>query len=193
MASLYKQQVVDFLKARNYKARQVLDVGGGDTGIRKYTNVETNRLLVLDNNDKFKPDFIHDLNEFKHPDEIFATERNPQFDLIFCMNVFEYIWNPYNAVANLYTWLETDGKLVINFPFLYPMHEPAGTDYLRYTHEWVQQMFQSKFKFSTIDIHMCTSTKGKELLKAFYINEKMHMRKNDDSWNIIGCIVEVIK
>ncbi len=193
MASLYKQALVSYLKERSYKADQVLDVGGGDTSITKYTNVEANRVLTLDINGDFNPNYIHDLNDFGHPEDIFAIERNPHFDLIFCMNVFEYIWNPYNAISNLYTWLAPDGRLVVNFPFLYPLHNPVGVDYLRYTHEWVEKMFRERFRFSSVNINIIEATAGAADLQRFYHDEKMHHRKGDSSWKEIGCVVEAVK
>lgn len=194
MASLYKQQIVNYLKARTFKADRVLDVGGADTPIREYTSVEANRILILDNAhfEGVHVDFVHDLNQFAHPEEVFAIERDNQFDLIFCINVFEYIWNPYNAIANLYTWLKPGGRLVVNFPFLYPLHNPVGIDYLRYTHEWVHKMFKEQFKFKEVDIQILEATGGMRQLYDFYAAEKMHYRK-DKSWVEIGCIVEAIK
>lgn len=194
MASLYKQQIVEYLKSRRYTADQALDVGGGEKKASEYAQVTANRYLVMDMEASLKPDFIHDLNQFAHPDEIFAVERNPGFDLIFCLNVFEYIWNPYNAVANLYTWLKPGGRLVVNFPFLYPLHNPEGIDYLRYTHEWVHKMFHERFQFSEVSTNIIQATDGANELMSFYSKEKMHYRKNDGgSWMEIGCIVECVK
>lgn len=193
MASRYKQQIVEYLKSRQYKADQILDVGGGEKKASDYTTVEFNRYLTLDNNLDTRPNFIHDLNEFKHPEELFTIERNPHFDLIFCLNVFEYIHNPYNAVSNLYTWLAPGGKLVITFPFLYSLHEPKGIDYLRYTHEWVQKMFHEKFQFSQVETTVLQATDGAAALNEFYSKEKIHTRKGDDSWLEIGTILEAVK
>lgn len=193
MSSLYKQHIVKYLKDRQYTADQVLDVGGGDERTDSYTAVQANRYLVLDNDAKFNPSVVHDLNEFKHPEDLFAIERNPHFDLIFCMNVFEYIWNPYNAIANLYLWLAPGGRLVVNFPFLYPLHNPPGIDYLRYTSEWVHKIFHQRFKFQKVEITIIEATAGAETLSNFYSIEKMHRRKGDETWRQIGCIVEAIK
>lgn len=193
MASLYKRQIVGYLQARSYEADQCLDVGGGDTKASAYTKVDAKRYLVLDNDPETKPAFVHDLNEFKHPEELFSIERNPHFDLIFCLNVFEYIHNPYNAVANLYSWLAPGGKLVVNFPFLYSLHEPKGIDYLRYTHEWVQKIFHQRFKFKQVDITILEATGGAQSLQDFYEQEHIHTRKGDESWKEIGTIVEAVK
>lgn len=192
MGSKYRVQVNDWLKRQSFKADQVLDVGGGEGRSDKLAHVEANRYLVLDNNLDTKPDFVHDLNEFAHPEEVFAIERNSRFDLIFCMHVFEYIWQPYNAIANLYSWLRPGGTLVINFPFLYPLHNPVGIDYLRYTNEWVKKMFSERFKFSSVEIEIIQATDGVGNLIEFYSAERMH-RRHDDSWRQIGCIVRAVK
>lgn len=193
MASLYKQQQIDYLKSRVYEVDQVLDVGGGDKRADEYTTVKANRYLVMDNDPAASPDFLWNLNDFGHPEEVFAIERDPHFDLIFCLNVFEYINQSYNAMANLYTWLRPGGKLVVTLPFIYPLHNPVGIDYTRYTHEWARWVFYQKFKFRQVDIKVLEATAGAELLRQFYLAEKMHMRKGDNSWREIGCIVEAVK
>lgn len=193
MSSLYKRQIVEYLKARTYKADQVLDVGGADTPIQNYTTVEARRILILDNDPVKNLAFNHDLNQFAHPEELFAVEEKIHFDLIFCMNVFEYIWNPDAAMANLYNWLEPGGKLVINFPFLYSLHQPVGIDYLRYTHEWIEKVFKERFPFKEVNITILKATDGSQALREFYSLEKIHTRKDDDSWLEIGTIVEAIK
>lgn len=193
MASQYRIQINDWLRNQSFKADKVLDVGGCEGPIQKLTTIEANRIQTLDFNGDLKPSFVHDLNIFAHPDDLFGSERNPRFDLIFCMNVFEYIHNPYNAVANLYSWLGQGGTLVVNFPFLYPVHNPVGIDYLRYTHEWVEMMLHDRFKFKDVDITILQATTGARDLMNFYSNEKMHYRKHDESWREIGCIVKAVK
>lgn len=191
MASFYRLQIEDFLRSRQYEADRVLDVGGGSGRANKITTVKANRYLVLDNDKDTKPDITQDLNEFAHPSELFAGERSPYFDLIFCLNVFEYIYNPYVAIANLYSWLNVGGKLVINFPFIYPLHNPVGLDCLRYTSEWVDRIF-AKYQFKVIEKQPILATSGKDDLLNFYSKEKMHLRK-DGSWQEIGTIIEAIK
>lgn len=193
MSSQYRQQINRWLKERTFKADQVLDVGGLEGPARKLTNLECNRYVILDYKQEEGVGIVHDLNEFKHADDLFEIEKNPRFDLIFCLNVFEYIWNPYNAIANLYTWLPEGGTVVVNFPFVYPVHNPEGIDYLRYTHEWVRKMFQDRFKFSEVDVTILQATIGADYLRLFYGAEGMHMRKNDDTWREIGCIVKATK
>jgi SAM-dependent methyltransferase len=193
MASLYRLQIEEWLKERQFSADQVLDVGGGDKKASSITKIECNNYIVMDSDAGFNPGIIHDLNEFGHPDDIFSIYQNPRFDLIFCLNVFEYIYNPYNAIANLYTWLAPGGTLVMNVPFLYPVHNPVGIDYLRYTHEWVQKMLHERFKFSEVETTPIIATQGADALRAFYSVEKMHTRKGDASWIEIGTIIKAVK
>lgn len=193
MASLYRCQIEDWLRSQSFTADQVLDIGGGDGKTNRLAKIEAGRYLVLDNNRESKPDFFHDLNEFAHPSDIFAVERTPYFDLIFCMNVMEYIWNPYNAMANIYHWLIPGGTVVMNFPLLYPLHNPIGIDYLRYTHEWVDKIFHQRFKYSQVELYPLQATAGQAALNEFYSLEKMHRRKHDDSWLELGTIIKARK
>lgn len=192
--SKYREQIDAWLKKEVvFTADQVLDVGGGDKQTRSIIAVNCNNYIVMDNDPATKPDILHDLNEFKHGDDILNIYQNPRADLIFCLNVFEYINRSYNAMANLYTWLSEDGTLVVNFPFLYPIHLPKGIDYSRYTHEWVHWIFHERFKFKEIEVTIIQATAGANLLRQFYNAEGMHMRKNDDSWLEIGTIVKAVK
>lgn len=193
MSSLYRQKVNAWLREQSFQADQVLDVGGKAGLAKDQTHVSSNRYQVMDIEEGEGVNFVHDLNVFTHADDIFGTERNPRFDLIFCLHVFEYIHNPYNAVANLYSWLSEGGTLVINLPFVYPLHEPKGTDYLRYTHEWAEKIFRDKFKFSLVESYVLEASNGADLLRGAYSEEKMHMRKNDDSWKEIGTIIKAVK
>jgi SAM-dependent methyltransferase len=193
MASLYRNQVEAWLKSQNLMARQTLEIGAGDNPASKIARVATEKIVTLDNDPEMKPTVIHDLNEFCHPDQLFGIYQNPRFDLVLCINVFEYVWQPYNAMANLYNYLEVGGTLIVNFPFVYPLHNPVGIDYLRYTNEWVHKMFHQRFKFAEVEAYILEATEGAPMLDAFYSAEKMHRRKNDRSWLEIGTIVKAVK
>ena len=177
MSSIYRQKIDRWLKDQTFEGKSVLDVGGGAKESKNLVK-DFDRYLVLDIDESTKPDIIHDLNEFKHQDQIFTAEREKQFDLIFCLHVFEYIHNPYTAMANLYSWLKPEGTLVVNFPFIYPIHKPEGIDYLRYTHEFVNHYFTKSFTFSEVE-HTIIETDS-SLLKAYYAQDKTHMRNDEN-------------
>lgn len=189
MASEYRKQLNQWLGHQSFTADQVLEIGCEKQLVRDLAKVEAKSYTTMDMDPEKKPDYVHDLNEYAHPDEIFQIRQNPRFDLIFCINVFEYVWNPYNAISNLYSWCKPGGTVVVNFPFLYPLHNPVGIDYLRYTHEWVNKMFHERFKFADIETKIIKATTGRDVLRTFYSIEGMHTRRDDDSYLEIGCIV----
>ena len=114
-----------------------------------------------------------------------------QYDLIFCLEVFEYIWNPVQALVNINKLMKKEATAYISFPFVYPKHNPVGVDCLRYTNEAIEKLLRET-GFSYWIITPRKATKGRAKLREFYDIEGMHARK-DDSWDDIGYIVEITK
>ena len=176
MASIYRTQLEDYLKTLDIKADRVLDVGGLDKPIQpRVKSFEANRVAILDHEGG---DYQLDLNEFKAPQEVFAFETSLYWDTIFCLEVFEYIWNPVVAFKNLYNWLAENGTMYVTFPTNYPLHNPKGIDYMRYTGNWVEKMARL-FPFQEVEIVPRPAT-YKDYLQAFWSAERMHPIKDDE-------------
>jgi len=192
MSSYYRQQLEGYLGQQSYKVGNVLDVGASD-GLAKsrVKKLECNNYTTLDWDNK--SDISHDLNIFSPAEELFSFNRERHFELIFCLEVFEYIWNPYNAIANLHNWLKPNGTLVVTFPTIYPLHNPEGIDYLRYSKEWIVKIMQGRFDFKQLDILPRVATNGRADLASFYKNEQMHARKGTEDIFDIGYIVKAKK
>jgi SAM-dependent methyltransferase len=60
-------------------------------------------------------------------------EEVEMFDDILAFELFEYIWNPVQCFMNFHDLLKDGGRLWLSVPFLYPVHNPEGTDCLRTT------------------------------------------------------------
>ena len=70
-------------------------------------------------------DIVHDLNEpFPLPDN--------KFDSVICSDVLEHIFNPKNVWNETYRTLKPGGKMLLNVPFYYWLHEEPF-DFHRYT------------------------------------------------------------
>jgi len=91
--------------------------------------------------------------------------------------VFEYIYDPRLALHNLCSLLRVGGILYVTFPFIYPTHNPAEYDYLRYTRAGATKLLmQSGFKVLDVQARGMTQLgyqKWLEFIKA----EGMHMAK----------------
>lgn len=100
--------------------------------------------------------------------------RKQRADIVFCLEVMEYIFNPFQAINNLAWTVERGGILYISFPQVYPAHNPAGTDMLRYT-EWGARKLLENAGFKIEEIIYRIDRSG--LLKEFYAADGMRASK----------------
>ena len=116
----------------------------------------------------------------------------PKFNMIFCLEVMEYVWNPVLAIQNIYDLLENDGFAYISFPAIYPVHNPVEIDSLRYTKQVIERYLKMA-GFDRWEIKAREATKGRDLLAMFYGEERMHpLRKSELPFNI-GYLVKAYK
>ena len=121
--SEYRNHLENYLQGLNIATEVVYDVAGKELPVDKRVNS-----WAVDKYD------ILDLPEFD-----FNMDIQPQIDIelqadiIFCLELMEYIYDPVICIKNLWQLLKTDGILYITFPTLYPVHNPVESDYLRYT------------------------------------------------------------
>lgn len=131
MSSFYRQQLERWLGRQEVIAERVLDVGGAQLPVKGRTlSWRADEYVILDLPEPHKGDpgmLTADLN-------LDYTMLVPYgFDVVFCLEVMEYVWNPAQACRNLAHWMRPGGILHITFPFVYPVHEPVADDSLRYT------------------------------------------------------------
>jgi len=203
MASYFRTQLESWIKTIDVKADRVLDVGGGANPVKGRTKSwAVDYYRILDNNleGDFKIDVLLDLNLELEGQKHTVFNYNPGskifthlgvYDIIFCLEVMEYVWNPKTAIEHLYSLInEEGGTLYISFPFLYPHHNPAGHDYLRYTRWGVEKLLTEtgfEIEYITPRIEM-----GDLRISNWFLSEKMHpckgMRHDE-----IGFMVKAIK
>lgn len=136
-----------WLQKIDIKTNSVLDVGGARKSILSRTkswNVKEYRILDNHRNARgnHQIDYRYDLNE--------EFKIDKQFDVIFCTEVMQFLWNPIVALKNMARLLKQGGILYINFQFIVP--NLKGTDYLRYT-ELGAKTFLEKAGFKIKDIY----------------------------------------
>ena len=135
-SSYYRQSLEDYLSGLDIKAEHVLDVGGASNPVQKRVHAwDVADYKFLDNNIETPSvmNFYHwDMNEpFAWTDH--SMEFVPNFDIVFCLEVMEYIFDPMVAMKNLRLFLKPGGILYITFNSVYPPHNPYEFDMLRYT------------------------------------------------------------
>lgn len=162
-SSVYRQHLENFLAKLEVKEDRVLDVGGGSNPVYKRVHSWDVKEYAIMDNELESPvrqvDFIQDLNypvpkiqERPYEDcdhephcvnpiqDMLRLEKESKFDVIFCLEVFDYIWNPVQACENLMYMLKPGGTLVVTFPFIYPNHNPTDADMLRYTRQGAEKL-----------------------------------------------------
>lgn len=194
--SYYRQQLEEYLSKLDIKADKVLDIGGSSLPVKnRVKNFEVGEYLILDNcaeeeyEDSFiKPDIEADINE-----PIYKLATGYNFNIIFCLEVAEYFYDPFTAIANIREFVTVGGILYITFPTIYPVHNPKEIDYMRYTKQGVIKLLsENEFEILGL-IPRKTKLGGEKALKKFWKIDGMHPVKHDDSIYDTGYIVEAKK
>ena len=90
------------------------------------------------------------------------------------------------ALANLNLLLRDNGHLYVSFPFVYPMHDPRGHDYLRYTQEGVERLlYETGFHVEDIFVRRI---KNEKLLADAYAADRMHGRHDQTVGHTGYCV-----
>ena len=190
MSSYSRQQLEDWLKTIDVKAGAVLDVGGSQLPIKGRTkswDVEGYRILDLafPHEIKQKTDIIADINHRESD----LSKYYGVFDVAFCLEVTEYLWNPVEAFDNIRRMLKQGGILYLSSHFVYCQHNPAEFDYLRYTPAGIEKILEMA-GFEIIEHKKRTS----DYLPEYYVYDKMKMSKdNNINHNDIGSLIKAKK
>jgi len=144
-----RQKLKDWLATIDVKADSVLDVGGlrwpivgkDKDGLRvKSWDVKEYKILDTSRIDhRREVDYLWDINNHSHH---FLAKFNsiPKFDVIFCIEVMQFIWNPIMALKNIRNFMTDVSILYINFHTIYPPMKDL--DCLRYTKVGIYKMFK---------------------------------------------------
>lgn len=185
--SNYRNALESYLKTIDVKAERVLDVGGAALPVKdRVKSWDVEAYIIADNGqEKGHFDIRMDLNK---PTELIKDS----FDVIFCLEVFEYIWNPVQAIQNLSKALHKGGTLYISFPFLYPIHSPRPYDYLRYTKSGAIRLLEENLFVADEITSRYMTGDGKMFWSNFIKADGMHAHKGMEH-NELGWIIKAIK
>ena len=195
MSSWTRQQLENYLKTIDVKADRIIDIGGSQNSIKGRTKsweVKEYKILDLEkpHECKQKPDIVFDLNSQNN--EMGYILDGGKFDVIFCLEVFEYIYSPMDAMRNIYDLLKDKGILYISFSFIYPVHEPVDQDYLRYTPRGAFKLLkETGFTIDEFESRMLTP-EGEIRYNDLLRSEGMRPAKNH-SHNQVGLLIKAQK
>lgn len=193
MSSYVRQQLENWLKTIDVKAGRVLDVGGAQLPVKGRTKSwEVSNYEIVD---LFDPHQLHE--SLVHKRYIIESIESLRFvdvvgseeaDVIFCLEVMEYVLSPRQVFMNLERALKPKGVLYVSFPFIYPHHNPEGKDYLRYT-RWGVEKLLTDAGFDIVDLVPRYSNLD---LNSVWSGERMHPTKGLNH-NEVGYLVKAIK
>lgn len=197
--SYYRNQLENWLKTIDVKVEKALDLGGASNPARnRIRTADVGEWMFFDNGaEEPKVDFTkYDIN-LPNKDQFWGYKPEDiakvfSFDAIFCLEVFEYVWNPVQAIQNIWDLMSPDSVVYISFPAIYPVHEPYKIDFLRYTKEAIMH-YLSLLPFQQIEIVPRIATVGKGDLQRFYSNEGMHPLRGSELPYDIGYLVKARK
>lgn len=186
--SFYRDQLNHWLKRINVDAQSVLDIGGGEGPTKeKVGSFKSEKYDILDYDNAYRPDIFADLNV------PWTSNVLPRvYDITFCLEVMEYVYDPVQAHRNIASSLVSGGVAYISYPSIYPLHNPVGIDYLRYTKNAIEKLL-SMADFVSWEITPRVATRGMGNLKDFYLNEGMRAMKNTMDIYHIGYMVKAIR
>lgn len=121
-------QLEQWLQTMEIEAETIADVG-------------SNKLPVKDRVKSWKAE-QYNLLDFPEYDLNQPWDLKEIYNIVFCLEVFEYIYNPMQAMKNLYNMLKSGGELYASFHFVYPHHSAKKIDYLRYTRWGVSRLLE---------------------------------------------------
>ena len=193
--SYFRNQLEDWLKKIDVKADRVLDVGGGSKPIEGRTKSwEVKDYRIIDNGleeQKVGSMYMFDLNkegmELTLMQNLGGEKEEEKltldlYDMVFCIEVFDYIWNPVQALENINAVMVDGGILYLSVPFIYPHHNPAEYDYLRYT-RWGVEKLLKETGFEILELVPRNANKP-SMLFDFWHAEGMHPCKIKPDMNL---------
>lgn len=194
VGSHYKKILNDWKRSLDVKADVVFDIGGAQDPIKGMTNswdVKDYKIvdLPVPHIETVKPDLVQDMNESTDKGE--CVKYIESVDLIFCLGVFDYVINPNIAMENIKKLLKEDGTAWVEFPFVYPIHNPVDDEGCRYSEGCIRRL--AKQAGLTIQEIIYKRPKpGNTKLLEFYSEDGMRAAKGIDH-NVTGYIVRMGK
>lgn len=188
MGSYYKQQLNDFVSNQHVKADLVYDIGGAQHPIKGRTaswDVGDYKIvdLAVPHVELQHPDIEHDMNKPVNP--------LPQADLIYCLGVSDYVINPNIFMDNIHHMLKPGGSAWVEFPFVYPIHNPIDDEGCRYSEGCIRRLAKQA-GLTMQEVIYKRPKPGNHKLLEFYSEDGMRAARGVDH-NVTGYIVRFSK
>lgn len=192
MGSYYKQQLNEWKATLEVKADTVLDIGGAQDPIKGKTkswDVKDYKIVDLEvpHSGSPPPDIVGDMN--------YPIPTNWPYhecaDIVFMLGVMDYVINPNIAMDNVGKILKPDATAWVEFPFVYPIHNPKDDEGCRYSEGCIRRLAKQA-GLHIEEIIYKRPKPGNDLLRAFYSADGMRAASGVDH-NVTGYIVRMSK
>jgi len=194
--SKYRQDLEAYLKTVDVNCQTCLDIGGSAYPIEKRVkswNVKDYK--ILDNNnekglhDKWRePDYIADLDN----DPLFEKAYRYERDIIFCLEVFEYVVTIPEILQDIYDLLNDEGILYVTTCEKYPVHNPIESDSSRLTKVGFEKLIKWKFEILECIPRRYSPEAFKHLQSAWRI-DGLRVAKHFPDHDVVGHIWKLKK
>jgi len=197
MVSFGRIQLNNWMAKIDIDCERFLDIGGSQLpASKRFKSFEVKEYKILDlsvpHECKQKPDIEMNLNYAKYA---WIDEKYEKFDIAFCGEVSEYLWDPVFALKNINYFLKQDGILYMSFHFIYPIHGPITDDgcqdFLRYTPFGIKKILEET-GFEVLEMTPRVSHEPRHLFD-FFQSEEMRPMKNYKYHHEVGHLVKAIK
>jgi len=185
--STYREALDAWLGELSVNAGTVFDVGGSQLKLKdRVANWNVDEYLIFDlkqpHIDSPAPDVVCDLNSGHNLD---AVGYMGLADEVYCLEVFDYVYRPELALKTLRGLIKGNGVLWVSFPTVYPVHNPAEEDALRYTLPGIEKLA----KLVKLNIEEVIPRRPKtNALGMLYVAEGLRAAKGYDN-DVLGYLV----
>ena len=191
MSSSYRNSLNQWLSELDVKGNKVIDIGGSQEPVKNRINSwDVKEYFIADlptpHVDSPLPDIEMDLNKIYFVGGFQEEYHLEQYDMVFCLEVFDYVYNPFQAFENIALLLKKGGTAWVSFPSVYPLHQPVEDDALRYFPAGIKKLAES---VGLQVVQMIPRRPETNKLTEFYAAERLRAAKGHDH-NFLGWIVE---
>lgn len=135
---------------------RILDIGCSDKSSRSYLNGDVDYIGV----DYYTADTLYHSLPDVYGNAEYLPFADGSMNTVLLLDVLEHVQHPELCMDEIYRVLCRDGSLVLNLPFIYPLHD-VPHDYQRWTIFGIRSLLLDK-GFSIQSEHSC----GKALVTA---------------------------
>lgn len=170
----------------------ILDIGGSQNPIFNRIKFDKNtKFTIMDlaqpHENKQQPDIVADINE------LYEKRNEQKYDVVFMIEVSEYLYDPMRAFQNVWYELKKDGVFYLSTHWLYGYHNPKGFDYLRYSKDGIEKLLKDAgFEIEYVKPRFM-SDHSRNLLYSFYKSEGMRMLYDEPETYHSGHMIKAIK